>query len=278
VRDRGSAAPAGETVPYRDEMVTRTRPALNLAVLEQAQSVCGDEMAATGVAHVPTILLVDEEPEFRNLISFVLHRDGFHVVMGADGHEALTRWEADEPDLLLLGARLAGLSGIEVCRRIRRTAPTPIIVVAPKPHEATIIKAFAAGADDVLAKPFGLRQLGLRIRAILRRVGLRPEQVARGEAPSPADVTLDAEVRELRRGRRSVHVTPAEYRILSCLMARPGRVVSHDQLIDAAYGDSLANRQAFRRHIHRVRRKLRLVAGPKAAITVVPRVGYCISW
>ena len=234
-------------------------------------------MGTIGVAPVPTILLVDEEPEFRELIGFVLRREGFHVVVGGDGLEALARWESDEPDLILLGARLPVLTGIEVCRRIRRVAPTPIIVVTATPKETTIIRAFAAGADDVLTKPFGLRQLALRIRAILRRVGLRPEQSRHRDVAANGSVTLDPEVRELRRGKLAIHLTPAEFRILSCLVARPGRVVAHEQLIDSAYGESVPNRPAFRRHIHRVRQKLRLVVGTKAAITAVPRVGYRLS-
>jgi DNA-binding response OmpR family regulator len=254
------------------------RQAPGRAVVEWPVGGCGVEMGTGGVGPVPTILLVDEDPAFRERIGFVLRREGFHVVAAADGRDALARWEAGAPDLVLLGARLPGLDGIAVCRRIRQASATPIVIVTAGPAEETALRAFAAGADDVLAKPVGLRPIAPRLRAILRRKAGRPARALCRAATSIGDLTLDAETRELRRGDRLVRLTGRELEILAALMTPPGRVVPYARLGADPDSDDALSRQAVQGHIMHLRRKLRTVAGMTVTITLLPRVGYRLNF
>jgi DNA-binding response OmpR family regulator len=234
----------------------------------------GVVMRIGDVASVPTILLVHEDPAFRELVGLVLRAEGFRVVLGTDGLEAVARWEANRPDLLLLGDRLPVFDAVEVCRRIRQADATPVVIVTPGPDEAAALRAFAAGADDVLARPVGLRELPLRLRAILRRHAGRPSASMPDPAPAIGGVSLDAQMRAVRWGPQAARLTERELEILAALMARPGRVVPYAGLGTDPGSDDPPSRRAIQHHVMRLRRKLRAVAGRAVEIEVVADRGY----
>ena len=234
-----------------------------------------DAAAAPGSAQ-PTILVVEDEVPLLTLLRYNLEKQGFRVDEAADGEEALLRVAESRPDLVLLDWMLPALSGIEVCRRLRRRPATrdlPIIMVTARTEDQDAVRALDTGADDYISKPFAMDGLMARIRALLRRSGA----VAARGVLSWRDLTLDQDAHRVSRAGRPLHLGPTEYRLLEFLMQHPGRVFSREQVLDAVWGrDIHVEPRTVDVHIRRLRKA---VNGPGEVdvIRTVRSAGYALD-
>jgi two-component system response regulator RegX3 len=223
----------------------------------------------------PLILVVDDEQSYRDALAVALQREGFLVDTAADGPEALARFDASRPALVLLDVMLPKISGIDVCRELRTRSRVPIIMVTAKTSEIDAVVGLEVGADDYVTKPFRLRELIARVRVALRRVPLADEDGEHLEVIEVGDVRLDA-------GRHEVYVrgTPVplplkEFELLELLMANAGRVLTRDVLIDRVWGPNyFGDTKTLDVHIKRLRSKVEADPANPNRIVTVRGVGY----
>lgn len=204
----------------------------------------------------PTVLIVEDEAPLLTLLRYNLEKQGFRVDEAADGQEALLRVAEARPDVILLDWMLPSLSGIEVCRQLRRRAETrdlPIIMVTARTEDQDAVRALDIGADDYIAKPFAMDHVIARIRALLRRSG----RVASKGTLAYADVTMDQDAHRVTREGRPLHLGPTEYRLLEFFLQHPGRVFAREQLLDAVWGrDIHVEPRTVDVHIRRLRKAI----------------------
>mgnify|MGYP006273765075 FL=1 len=204
----------------------------------------------------PHVLVVEDEDALAELLQYNLKKEGFRVSVAADGEEALMLVEERQPDILLLDWMLPKISGIEVARRLRgrrETRNLPIIMLTARGEEADRIRGLDTGADDYIVKPFLMKEMFARLRAILRRIrpGLAEDNVAVG------DIVIDRVAHRVVRDGQEVHLGPTEFRLLDYLMQHPGRVFSREQLLDAVWGsDVYVEARTVDVHIGRLRKAL----------------------
>jgi DNA-binding response OmpR family regulator len=222
-----------------------------------------------------TILVVDDEPTLRETLVDALEAEGFRVVWAADGREALTRFRAEQPDLVLLDLMLPELSGVEVCRIIRAESSVPIVMLTAKDSELDKVVGLELGADDYVTKPFSIRELSARIRALFRR----SEQAATVETP-PGVVDLDrvqvdlAGHRLLRDGE-ALPIKPKAFELLTFLIRHPGQVFTRDQLLERVWGyDYAGETRTVDVHVHWLRSQVEEDAAAPRFIHTVRGVGY----
>jgi DNA-binding response OmpR family regulator len=221
-----------------------------------------------------TVLLVDDDPKIRELLRLYVEREGHRPLFAADGEAALELATRAKPDVVLLDVMLPGIDGFEVCRRLRDISDVPILLLTARSAEGDRVIGLDLGADDYVVKPFSPRELMARVRALLRRRG---KAGAVDEPLLVADrLELDPNAIEVRLDGTTLDLTPFEFRILQALMARPGRVLTRDELIDAIHGDD--DPGIFDRtidvHLGRLRRKLGDDASAPRFIGTVRTVGY----
>ena len=222
------------------------------------------------------ILLVDDEPKVRELIRVYLEKDGYDVIMSADGKSAIEQAQRHKPDLVLLDLNLPEVDGLEVCRAIRRHSNVPIIMLTARDDEIDKIVGLELGADDYVTKPFSPRELVARVNAVLRRFreGLKQdEQVVAG------DLYLDTERHEATYKGKRLNLTAAEFKLLSVMARNPGRVYTRLQLMDSAFGESYEGyERTIDAHIKNIRQKISKLAPelPNPLVTV-RGVGYKIE-
>jgi two-component system phosphate regulon response regulator PhoB len=204
----------------------------------------------------PHVFVVEDEEPLSLLLRYNLEAEGYIVDTVSRGDEAELRLREFQPDLLLLDWMLPGLSGIELCRRLRtreETAKLPIIMLTARGEEDERIRGLAVGADDYVVKPFSLPELMARVKAILRRA--RPEVVS--GVLQAADLKLDRETFRVHRDSREIHLGPTEFRLLEFLMQSPGRVFTREQLLDSVWGhDVYVDERTVDVHIGRLRRSI----------------------
>src|SRR4029077_527289 len=202
------------------------------------------------------ILIVEDEEPLTTLLRYNLEAEGYDVDAVARGDEADTRLRETAPDLIVLDWMLPGLSGIELCRRLRarpQTQSLPIIMLTARGEESERVRGLATGADDYIVKPFSVPELLARIRSLLRRA--RPESVA--TILVAGDLELDREKKRVSRSGREVHLGPTEFRLLEFLMQSPGRVYTREQLLDGVWGrDIYIDERTVDVHVGRLRRAL----------------------
>jgi len=224
----------------------------------------------------PAILVVEDEAGLVELLRYNLERAGFTVAVARDGEEAMTIIGESKPDLVLLDWMLPLMSGIEVCRQIRRQAPTanlPIIMLTARGEEGDRVRGLDAGADDYVAKPFSPTELISRIRAVLRRI--RPALA--DQVLSYADLRMDLVAHRVSRDAKNVHLGPTEFRLLRHLLEHPGRVFSREQLLDAVWGkDVYVEARTVDVHIRRLRKALNIDDKPDL-IRTVRAAGYALE-
>jgi two-component system phosphate regulon response regulator PhoB len=222
-----------------------------------------------------TILIVDDEPDIREMIRFALEASGFPSLEAATADEALQAIRRERPDLMLLDWMLPGRSGLELAKQLKmdpETESLPIIMLTARTEERDLIKGLGAGADDYITKPFSPRELMARIKAVLRRVGQHIEEKlnVRGLSldPSSHRVTIDG---------NSVSVTPIEYRLLHFFMSHPERVFGRQQLLDQVWGNgAYVEERTVDVHIRRLRKILE-ASGHDRLIQTVRGTGYRFS-
>ncbi len=204
----------------------------------------------------PRVFVVEDEEALSLLLRYNLEAEGYEVDTIARGDEADIRLRETQPDLLLLDWMLPGLSGIELCRRLRareETASMPIIMLTARGEEDERIRGLAIGADDYVVKPFSVPELMARVKALLRRS--RPEMI--NQLLHVADLELDRETFRVRRNGREIHLGPTEFRLLEFLMQSPGRVFSRAQLLDSVWGhDVYVDERTVDVHIGRLRKSI----------------------
>ena len=224
----------------------------------------------------PALLLVEDDRALADLLMWHFDREGYDIVRTADGDEALLLAEERVPDLVILDWMIEGVSGIEVCRRLRRrpaTAPVPIIMLTARGEESDRIRGLETGADDYVTKPFSPRELLARVGAVLRRV--RPALA--GELLTYGDIELDADAHRVRRAGRPVQLGPTEFRLLRHLMENPGRVFSRERLLDAIWPrDRDIDVRTVDVHVRRLRKALNEGA-QKDLVRTVRSAGYSLD-
>jgi DNA-binding response OmpR family regulator len=222
-----------------------------------------------------TILVVDDEPTLRETLVEALEADGFRVVAAADGREALTMFRAERPDLVLLDLMLPELSGIEVCRIIRAESGVPIVMLTAKDSELDKVVGLELGADDYVTKPFSLRELSARVRAIFRRA---EANVAVEGPPAVIDlgrVQADLGGHRLLRDGEVLPIKPKAFELLAFLIRHPGQVFTRDQLLEHVWGyDYAGETRTVDVHVHWLRSQIEEDAGHPAFIHTVRGVGY----
>lgn len=204
----------------------------------------------------PTILVVEDEAPLAELLKYNLEASGYAVDVAMRGDDAETRLQERSFDLILLDWMLPGLSGIELCRRIRsrsETQTTPVIMLTARGEEGERVRGLQTGADDYVVKPFSIPELAARIQAILRRSS--PELMS--DALVVGDLELDRETHRVRRQDREIHLGPTEFRLLEFLMSTPGRVFSREQLLNGVWGhDVYVDDRTVDVHIGRLRKAI----------------------
>jgi two-component system, OmpR family, phosphate regulon response regulator PhoB len=222
------------------------------------------------------ILIVEDEAALTLLLRYNLEAEGYEVETAGSGDEADTRFKEKLPDLVILDWMLPGLSGIELCRRLRARAGSkllPIIMLTARGEESERVRGLATGADDYVVKPFSVPELMARVRALLRRAS--PEKTA--DVLTFADIALDRERKRVSRAGRDVELGPTEFRLLEFLLERPGRVFSREQLLDGVWGNSVyIDERTVDVHVGRLRKAL--IRGREAdPIRTVRGSGYALD-
>jgi two-component system phosphate regulon response regulator PhoB len=204
----------------------------------------------------PRILVVEDESDLALLLAYNLEAEGYVPECVERGDEAELRLAENPPDLLILDWMLPGVSGLEICRRLRARETNrtlPVIMLTARGEEGERVRGLSVGADDYVVKPFSVPELMARVRALLRRS--RPERIA--EKLSAGDLDLDRETKRVRRGARDIHLGPTEFRLLEYLLEKPGRVFSRAQLLDGVWGLSAEiDERTVDVHVGRLRKAL----------------------
>ena len=227
-------------------------------------------------AERPTVLVVEDEPAQREVLSYNLEAEGFSVAKAGTGDEALLLIEEASPDIIVLDWMLPGVSGIEVCRRVKTKSDTrgiPVIMLSARSEEVDRVRGLETGADDYVIKPYSVLELMARVRTQLRRT--RPATV--GERLEFEDIVLDAETHRVTRGDLQLKLGPTEFRLLSTFMEKPGRVWSREQLLDRVWGrDIYVDTRTVDVHIGRLRKAL-CQHGGDDPIRTVRGAGYALG-
>jgi two-component system phosphate regulon response regulator PhoB len=233
------------------------------------------EMPGPG-ARRPLVLVVDDEPAQRAMLSYNIEAQGYRTVTAADGEEALLIADEQHPDIILLDWMLPRLSGIEVCRQLKARQATreiPVIMVSARSEEEDRVRGLDTGADDYVTKPYSISELIARLKANLRRV--RP--ALSGLMLEVGDLRLDAEAHKVFRAGQELRLGPTEFRLLSTFMEKPGRVWSREQLLDRVWGrDIYVDSRTVDVHIGRLRKAL-MARGGDDPIRTVRGAGYALG-
>ena len=222
------------------------------------------------------ILVVDDEPAVTALLAYNLRKAHYEVLVAADGREALQLAREASPDLILLDLMLPEVDGLDVCRELRKTSSVPIIMITALGEETDRVVGLELGADDYVTKPFSVRELMARIKAVLRRTQSGDNE----SAPStllygPGDLQMDIEGRTVTTGENTLNLTRLEFDLLYHLLSNAGRVLTRERLLEQAWGyDFAGDTRAVDSAIKRLRAKLRNVSANADAIETVRGVGY----
>jgi two-component system phosphate regulon response regulator PhoB len=224
----------------------------------------------------PSVLIVEDEAALVELLTYNLQKAGFRTAIARDGDEAMLAVEETRPDLVLLDWMLPYVSGIEICRRLRRDTDTrdlPIILLTARSEEDDRVRGLEAGADDYVVKPFSPSELIARVRAVMRRT--RP--AFDKDVLSYADIIMDLATHRVTRSDQPVDLGPTEYRLLRFLLEHPGRVFSREQLLDSVWGqDAYIEPRTVDVHIRRLRKAMNLPSLPDI-IRTVRSAGYALD-
>jgi two-component system response regulator RegX3 len=230
----------------------------------------------------PRLLVVDDEDAILEFVSYNLKKEGYDVVTAKDGDAALELAAASPFDLVILDIMLPGTDGFEVCRRLRASGDVPVLFLSARDTELDKVVGLEIGGDDYLSKPFGIRELQARVKALLRRAtpasrtgGANPTTGERFEA---AGLVLDEDTHEVHAGATPIDLTPREFELLACLMANNGKVLSRDQLLRQAWGwEIVVETKTVDTHIKRLRDKLDGAGVDPAVVETVRGYGYRLN-
>lgn len=228
------------------------------------------------MADTTTVLVVDDEPAFRDGLELALRREGFRVHTASTGLEALDLFDVVAPDIVLLDVMLPGMSGLDVCRRIRSRSPVPIIMVSAKSEEIDAVVGLEVGADDYVSKPYRFRELVARMRSVLRRAAERREETAGASGVLEVGrLRLDRGRHELWRDGELLVLPLKEFELLAELMERAGTVVTRQELLDHVWGyDYVGDGKTLDVHVKRLRARVEDDPGEPTLITTIRGLGY----
>ncbi len=232
--------------------------------------------SSIGAVLKPLVLVVEDEAALATMLRYNLEKQGFRVDEAVDGQEALTRIAEAQPDIVLLDWMLPVMSGIEVCRQIRRRPATrdlPVIMVTARTEDQDAVRGLNTGADDYITKPFSMDALLARMRALLRRSGGAP---ARGQHEFH-DITMDLTSHRVQRNGRPIHLGPTEFRLLEFLMQHPRRVFSREELLNSVWGPDIhVEPRTVDVHIRRLRKSIN-GEGELDVVRTVRAAGYALD-
>jgi DNA-binding response OmpR family regulator len=225
----------------------------------------------TGAARV---LVVDDDPTISDVVRRYLERDGHRVEVVGDGIAALERAAAEPPDLVVLDLMLPGMSGLQVCERLRAAGPVPVIMLTALGEETDRVVGLQTGADDYVTKPFSPRELALRVASVLRRT--QPPAVGPGPAPAlvDGDLAVDPAARTATRAGEPLALTVREFDLLAFLLAHPGRVYTRAELLELVWGWTFGDQSTVTVHVRRLREKIEPDPRHPGRIVTVWGVGY----
>lgn len=228
------------------------------------------------MADRPHVLIVEDEASQREILAYNLEAEGFEVSRAGTGDEALTLFDEAQPDLVVLDWMLPGVSGIEICRRLKRrdtSSGTPVIMLSARTEEGDRVRGLETGADDYVTKPYSVAELMARVRAQLRRT--RPAAV--GQVLEHDGIRLDPETHRVHRDGQEVRLGPTEFRLLTTLLEKPGRVWSREQLLDRVWGrDIYVDSRTVDVHVGRLRKALN-ASNAGDPIRTVRGAGYALG-
>ncbi len=225
------------------------------------------------------ILVVDDEPSVTDLLAYNLRKAHYEVLVAADGRQALRLARETVPDLILLDLMIPEIDGLDVCRELRKTSDIPIIMITARGEEIDRVVGLELGADDYICKPFSLRELLARVKAVLRRTQPESEQGASAVGlQGPGDLHLDVEGHIVRVGGDLLDLTRLEFDVLHLLLVNGGRVLPRERLLEQAWGyDFVGDTRAVDSVIKRLRAKLRAASPEADSIEAVRGVGYRLN-
>ena len=222
------------------------------------------------------VLVVDDEANLLHSVAYSLRREGHEVVTAADGEEALAKAQSEKPDAVVLDIMLPKIDGFEVCRRLRTESTVPILMLTAKDSEIDRVVGLEIGADDYLTKPFSMRELIARVKAMLRRAGMvQTQPAAEPDVLRTSDLEVDLQRRRVLRQGEEIALKPKEFDLLAYLMARPGRVFTRDALLERVWGYEYGGiTRTVDAHVRSIREKLGDDAESPRWIETVRGVGY----
>ena len=219
------------------------------------------------------ILIVDDEPSITEFVSYAMQKEGYLTEIASDGEEALRKIEQQHFDLFILDIMLPGIDGYELCRRIRTKMSTPILFLSARDTELNKVVGLQLGADDYLAKPFGVRELLARTRALLRRS--QGNEMVSGNEISAGGITLNEDTHVAQGDKGAIDLTPREFELLACLMRNAGKVVSREDLLHDAWNwEFITETKTVDTHIKRLRDKIESAGYDPKLVETVRGYGY----
>lgn len=219
------------------------------------------------------ILIVDDEPSITEFVSYAMQKEGCLTEIASDGEEALRKIEKQHFDLFILDIMLPGIDGYELCRRIRTKMSTPILFLSARDTELNKVVGLELGADDYLAKPFGVRELLARTRALLRRS--QGNEMVSGNEISAGGITLNEDTHVAQGDKGAIDLTPREFELLACLMRNAGKVVSREDLLHDAWNwEFITETKTVDTHIKRLRDKIESAGYDPKLVETVRGYGY----
>ncbi len=219
------------------------------------------------------ILIVDDEPSITEFVSYAMQKEGYQTEIASDGEEALRKIEQQHFDLFILDIMLPGIDGYELCRRIRAKMSTPILFLSARDTELNKVVGLELGADDYLAKPFGVRELLARTRALLRRS--QGNEMVSGNEISAGGITLNEDTHVAQGDKGAIDFTPREFELLACLMRNAGKVVSREDLLHDAWNwEFITETKTVDTHIKRLRDKIESAGYDPKLVETVRGYGY----
>jgi two-component system OmpR family response regulator len=229
------------------------------------------------VSERPSILVVDDDPHLREVVTFALEQAGFRVEQAADGRAGLAQVQRSAPALIVLDIMMPEMDGLELCRQVRRAHEIPIVFLSSRDDEVDRILGLELGGDDYLTKPFSPRELVARVKAVLRRA--RPSADTPGPAPSQVlqrgPLRMDMELWRASWDGREVVLTVTEFHLLTALLRAPGKAFTRDELMTRVYDDGVVSDRTIDSHVRRIRQKFAAVGGD--VIQTVHGLGYRLA-
>ena len=223
------------------------------------------------------ILIVDDEPSITEFVSYAMQKEGYETDVASDGETALKMLEEKHYDLFVLDIMLHGIDGYDLCRRIRAKMDTPILFLSARDSELNKVVGLELGADDYLAKPFGVRELMARTRALLRRIQPNDSLSSASEICA-GGITLDEDAHTANGSKGPIDLTPREFELLACLMRNAGKVVSREDLLHDAWGwEFITETKTVDTHIKRLRDKIEAAGYDPKLVETVRGYGYRIK-